>query len=230
MLLAHHDAAHTGGVFRPGSVERRARIGARIRRPFGLAEVFFLALILLLGCCLVRLFLPESALLGVAQLVPTAALIGSIPLLLDIVFGRVVPGANDNASGVATVLALAELYGDRLALRSLVRPAGIGGGAGARHARVGVAPPGRARPLAHAVRRSRQGRRGHGPLRTQAGARLPADLRRPPSRTVRGDRARATHRRRRQGPRPRPAGTSRGRPATPPPPARAACGRYRSRA
>jgi hypothetical protein len=114
VLLAHHDAAHTGGVFRPGSVERRARIGARIRRPFGLAEVFFLALILLLGCCLVRLFLPESALLGVAQLVPTAALIGSIPLLLDIVFGRVVPGPNDNASGVATVLALAELYGDRL--------------------------------------------------------------------------------------------------------------------
>lgn len=49
VLLAHHDAAHTGGVFRPGSVERRARIGARIRRPFGLAEVFFLALILLSG-------------------------------------------------------------------------------------------------------------------------------------------------------------------------------------
>ncbi len=114
VLLAHHDAAHTGGVFRPRSVERRARIGARIRRPFGLAEVFFVAMILLLGCCLVRLLLPESSALGLVQLVPTAALIASVPLLLDIVFGQIVPGANDNASGAATVLALAERYGGRL--------------------------------------------------------------------------------------------------------------------
>ncbi|CAA9501508.1 MAG: hypothetical protein AVDCRST_MAG45-1337 [uncultured Solirubrobacterales bacterium] len=114
VLLAHHDAAHTGGVFRPRSVERRARIGARIRRPFGLAEVFFVALILLLGCCLVRLLVPQSSVLGLVQLVPTAALIASVPLLLDIVFGRIVPGANDNASGAATVLALAERYGGRL--------------------------------------------------------------------------------------------------------------------
>ena len=114
VLLAHHDAAHTGGVFRPRSVERRARIGARIRRPFGLAEVFFVALILLLACCLVRLALPMSTVLGVVQLVPTAALIASVPLLLDIVFGQIVPGANDNASGAATVLALAERYGGRL--------------------------------------------------------------------------------------------------------------------
>jgi hypothetical protein len=114
VLLAHHDAAHTAGVFRPRSVERRARIGRRIRRPFGLAEVFFLSLILLLACTLVRLATGESVVLGLIQLVPTAALIASVPLMLDIHFGQVVPGANDNASGVATVLALAERYGDRL--------------------------------------------------------------------------------------------------------------------
>ena len=71
-------------------------------------------MVLLLGCCLVRLFVGESTVLGLIQLVPTAALIASVPLLLDIVFGRVVPGANDNASGVATVLALGERYGQRL--------------------------------------------------------------------------------------------------------------------
>jgi len=114
VLLAHHDAAHTGGVFRPRSVARRAKVGARIRRPFGLAELFFAALVLLLACCLVRLFVGESTVLGVIQFFPTAALIASVPLLLDIVFGRIVPGANDNASGVATVLALAERFGGRL--------------------------------------------------------------------------------------------------------------------
>jgi hypothetical protein len=114
VLLAHHDAAHSGGLFRPRSVERRARIGARIRRPFGLAELFFFALLLLLGCCLLRLLLPDSGVLGLVQLVPTAALIASVPLLLDMVFAPIVPGANDNASGVATALALAERYGDRL--------------------------------------------------------------------------------------------------------------------
>lgn len=114
VLLAHHDAAHTGGVFRPRAVRRRAWIGARIRRPFGLAELFYLAIIAVLACCLVRLLVPDSTLLGVIQLVPTAVLIASVPLLLDLVFGRVVPGANDNASGVATVLRLAERYGGRL--------------------------------------------------------------------------------------------------------------------
>ena len=113
VLLAHHDAAHTGGVFRPRAVERRAKIGARIRRPFGLSEVFFLALIGLLACCLVRLVLPDATLLGLIQLVPTAALIAAVPLLLDISFGAIVPGANDNASGVATVLALVARYSAR---------------------------------------------------------------------------------------------------------------------
>ncbi len=114
VLLAHYDAAHTAGLFRPRAVDRRARIGARIRRPFGLGEVFYLALVLVLACCLVRLLVPDSALLGIVQLMPTAVLIASVPLLLDIVFGHVVPGGNDNASGVATVLRLAERFGGEL--------------------------------------------------------------------------------------------------------------------
>lgn len=114
VLLAHHDAAHTAGLFRPRSVDRRAHIAARLRFPFALGGVFFFALVLVLACCLARLLVPESNLLGLVQLVPTAGLIAAVPLLYDIVFGRVVPGANDNASGVATVLRLAERYGDEL--------------------------------------------------------------------------------------------------------------------
>jgi hypothetical protein len=113
VLLAHHDAARTGGVFRPRAVERRARLGARIGRPFGLLEVVFYAQLLLLGCCLVRL-LTDATLLGAIQLLPTAVLIVAVPLALDVSFGVVVAGANDNASGVATVLRLLERFGGRL--------------------------------------------------------------------------------------------------------------------
>ena len=50
----------------------------------------------------------------VVQFIPTVVLIASIPLLIDIALSEVVPGANDNASGVATVLRLAERYSGRL--------------------------------------------------------------------------------------------------------------------
>jgi Iap family predicted aminopeptidase len=41
-------------------------------------------------------------------------LIVSVPLLADIALSGVVPGASDNASGVATVLRLADRYGEQL--------------------------------------------------------------------------------------------------------------------
>jgi Iap family predicted aminopeptidase len=52
--------------------------------------------------------------LTVVQFVPTVILIVSVPLLAGIVLAGIVPGATDNASGVATVLRLAERYGDDL--------------------------------------------------------------------------------------------------------------------
>jgi Peptidase family M28 len=115
VLLAHHDAAKTGGVFRPPAVERRARIGAALRRPFGPLEVFFYAQLLLILCLIARSALPESELVSYAQFVPTVVLIVCVPPLLDVAMGDVVPGANDNASGVATVLRLLERHGGRLA-------------------------------------------------------------------------------------------------------------------
>jgi Zn-dependent M28 family amino/carboxypeptidase len=44
----------------------------------------------------------------VLQFVPTVVLIGYVPLLLDIALSPAAPGENDNASGVALVLRLAE--------------------------------------------------------------------------------------------------------------------------
>ncbi len=50
----------------------------------------------------------DSALISILQLPPTLVLMVGAFLLTDIELSEVVPGANDNASGVATVLSLAE--------------------------------------------------------------------------------------------------------------------------
>ena len=114
ILTAHYDAARTGAVFSRRAVERRATFGKLIRRGFGLFELFFWSLFLILACTVLRLVGLDSTPFTVVQFVPTVVLIASIPLLVDIALSDVVPAANDNASGVATVLRLAERYSGRL--------------------------------------------------------------------------------------------------------------------
>lgn len=48
------------------------------------------------------------------QLIPTIGLIVTVVALLDVALSDPVPGANDNASGVATVLRLAERFAGEL--------------------------------------------------------------------------------------------------------------------
>jgi hypothetical protein len=115
VLLAHYDAAKTGSVFTPRAMRRRARIGAFLRRPFGPLEVFFYAQLLLLVLLMLRALYPDSNLVSDAQFVPTVVLIVAVPLFLDVALSEPVPGANDNASGVATVLRLLARHGGRLA-------------------------------------------------------------------------------------------------------------------
>jgi hypothetical protein len=115
ILTAHYDAARTGTVFSRRSVERRATFGKLIRRGFGPFEPFFWSLFLILACTILRLIGFEGTIFTVVQFIPTVVLIASVPLLVDIALSDVVPGANDNASGVATVLRLAERYGGQLA-------------------------------------------------------------------------------------------------------------------
>ena len=103
VLVAHHDAAHTGLIWDP----RLSRLGDRAAARSGKRASLAL--------------LPELAFAGAAlglRKLPAAVLALSVALSLEQARAPVVPGANDNASGVAGVL---ELVG-RLA-RS--RPAGL---------------------------------------------------------------------------------------------------------
>ena len=114
ILCAHYDAGRGGALFSPRAVERRATLGRLLRRGLGPLEPFFWSMLAILVCTVVRLVGVEGTPLTVVQFVPTVVLIASIPLLVDIALSDVLPGANDNASGVATVLRLAERYGGRL--------------------------------------------------------------------------------------------------------------------
>lgn len=114
ILSAHYDAPREGALFSQRAVERRATLGRLLRRGLGPFEPFFWAMFAVLVCTLLRLAGLEGTPLTVVQFIPTVVLIASIPLLVDIALSGVSRGANDNASGVATVLRLAERYGGRL--------------------------------------------------------------------------------------------------------------------
>ncbi len=114
VLVAHYDAGRAGSIFSPRAVERRAALGKRIRRPIALGALFFWTIVVVLLCAVARLLGVESTPLTVVQFVPTVLLVLSLPLLADIQLSPVVPGAVDNASGVATALRLAERFGGRL--------------------------------------------------------------------------------------------------------------------
>jgi hypothetical protein len=112
-LVAHYDAGRGGIVF--GKLwERRAAYSQRVRRPLGIYEPFFWALVVVLVCSVLRIVGFEGTVITVIQFLATVVLIVSVPLLIDSMLSNVSPGANDNASGVATVLRLAERYGGAL--------------------------------------------------------------------------------------------------------------------
>jgi len=92
VLVAHHDAAHTGLMWDPRLTAPGDRAAARSGRRASLA------------------LLPElgfaAAALGLRRL-PAGVLALALALALDQARSPTVPGANDNASGVAAALALA---------------------------------------------------------------------------------------------------------------------------
>lgn len=103
ILAAHYDAAKTGLVFNQRSARRR--IGM---------VVYFWSLVAVVVFAMLRLLGIEGTFVTVLQFIPTVLLIAAVPLFADVALSRVVPGANDNASGVATVLRLAERFGGKL--------------------------------------------------------------------------------------------------------------------
>ena len=114
VLVAHYDAGRGGLAFTPWLQERRAALGQLLRRPIGPFQPFFYALVWVLICCLIRVPGIDNTILTVLQFLGTVMLILALPFLLDTAVARTVPGANDNASGVATSLRLAERYGGEL--------------------------------------------------------------------------------------------------------------------
>src|SRR6266498_1057107 len=114
VILAHYDAAKTGWLFDPKALERRVRLGRRLGIEIGLFEPFSWSLQGLLALALLRAVGLKSRALSAARIPPMLTLAAHVPLLLEVRASEVVPGAADNASGVATVLRLAERHGGRL--------------------------------------------------------------------------------------------------------------------
>jgi hypothetical protein len=110
VLVAHYDAGRTGAVFNDRALRRRARLGRLLRRPISPFEPFFLAIVTALACALLRLAGVETDAVAAVQFAAAVVLIVSVALLADIGLSETSPGANDNASGAATVLRLADRY------------------------------------------------------------------------------------------------------------------------
>jgi hypothetical protein len=107
-ICAHYDSARTGALFQPKRVARASRLAARLPFPIAPFRILFWSLAVLLPILGTRMAGIDSNLISLLQLFPTLILLVGVFMLGDIELSEVVPGANDNASGVATALALAE--------------------------------------------------------------------------------------------------------------------------
>src|SRR6266545_244126 len=108
LLCAHYDAARTGAFFRPRTIARFTRLARISPVPFGPFRPLFWSLAVLLPILGARMAGIDSGAISLLQLPPTLILLVCAFALTDVELSDVVPGANDNASGVATALSLAE--------------------------------------------------------------------------------------------------------------------------
>jgi hypothetical protein len=113
LLVAHVDAARTGAVYAEQRMRRLGRLGTALPFPFSPSRLLFWSLAFLVPVLAARAAGLDSGLISVLQLPPTLVLLVAMFAFVDIELSDVVPGANDNASGVATVISLAsELEAD----------------------------------------------------------------------------------------------------------------------
>jgi hypothetical protein len=109
ILSAHYDAAKTGYLFGSRAVRLLGRLPGRFALVLGpLRVIFWLGVVPLLAISGARLAGLDSGALAVLQLLCTALLLVALLFLIDISLSQVVPGACDNASGVAAALSVAE--------------------------------------------------------------------------------------------------------------------------
>ena len=101
VVVAHYDAGREGAGL--------ARLTRRVRDPWALTLG---AMVVLLGCCAVRVLGIEGTALSALQLVPTTALVALTAVLLE---SELAGASRDgNGAGVVTALRLAERLGGRL--------------------------------------------------------------------------------------------------------------------
>jgi peptidase M28-like protein len=111
LLVAHYDAGRGGIAVGQKAESRRAAFGSLVRRPIGPLEPLLWAEVAVLVCCVLRLATLSGFVLTVVQFIPTVLLIVAVALLLDIALAPTKAGENDNATGAALVLRLAERFG-----------------------------------------------------------------------------------------------------------------------
>jgi hypothetical protein len=107
ILSAHLDAARTGAAFKPSRVRLATRLDRLLPFPFGPFRLLFWSLAALLPILGARLAGIDGNAIALLQLPFTLVLLVGVFALVDVELSDVVPAANDNASGVATALALA---------------------------------------------------------------------------------------------------------------------------
>jgi hypothetical protein len=109
VLVAHHDAAHSGLVFHPAIPRASMRLFARaFERSKQTAPIMF-------GVWLGPVFTAAGGLLGSPALRRTGLALsaGATAAMADIGRSQVVPGANDNLAAVAVLIALARSLSER---------------------------------------------------------------------------------------------------------------------
>lgn len=107
LICARYDAPRGGLVTRDGPRRLAARLRRRLggRTPGPRAWVA-LALLAVAACAGLRALGFEGSWLGLAQFLPTVALLGALAAAGDIAVSPVSPGAGDNAAGVGVAVAL----------------------------------------------------------------------------------------------------------------------------
>lgn len=109
VLVAHYDAARTGFIFGKRGLGLAKALSPRMRVLLGPWRVVFwggvAALLPIIGLRMAGL---DAQWVSILQLFPTVLLIVAVFLLADIALSDTVPGAYDNASGVAAVLSAAQ--------------------------------------------------------------------------------------------------------------------------
>jgi hypothetical protein len=112
VLSAHYDAARGGAAFSPRSIRLLAGLQRTLRFPVSPTRILFWSIAALVPILGTRMAGVDSNAIEVVQLLPTLMLVLAIFGSVEAALSPVAPGANDNASGVATVLSLADELAD----------------------------------------------------------------------------------------------------------------------